>query len=129
MVKYKNKAYFFLQEIDNSENLIELAKTTISDCKIKIDSAEIEYKAIMSKIRIKQFEYKLIGEGNNSIELMDKSEYESILSEYTNKIDVKKIDAKVDEAIEKQKALSAASEPVFKLDELEKTYAEKFELI
>ena len=128
-VKYKNKAYFFLQEIDNSENLIELAKTTISDCKIKIDSAEIEYKAIMSKIRIKQFEYKLIGEGNNSIELMDKSEYESILSEYTKKIDVKKIDAKVDEAIEKQKALSAASEPVFKLDELEKTYAEKFELI
>lgn len=128
-VKYKNKAYFFLQEIDNSENLIELAKTTISDCKIKIDSAEIEYKAIMSKIRIKQFEYKLIGEGNNSIELMDKSEYESILSEYTKKIDVKKIDAKVDEAIEKQKALSAVSEPVFKLDELEKTYAEKFELI
>lgn len=127
--KYKNKAYFFLQEIDNSEKLIDLAKTTILACKTKIDSAEIEYKAIISKIRTKQFEYKLIDEKNESSDIIDKSEYESILTEYTNKIDVKKIDVKVDEAIEKQKALSSASDSVFKIDELEKEYAKKFELI
>lgn len=124
--KYKKNAYFFLQEIDNSEKIIALAETTIKDCKDKIDSAEIEYKTILSKIRTKQFEYKLLGNTNSSNELIDKSEYESILAEYTNKIDVKKIDAKVDEAIEKQKALSASSETFFKLDELEKTYAAKF---
>lgn len=127
--KYKNKAYFFLQEIDNSEKLIDLAKTTILACKTKIDSAEIEYKAIISKIRTKQFEYKLIDEKNESSDIIDKNEYESILAEYTNKIDVKKIDVKVDEAIEKQKALSSASDSVFKIDELEKEYAKKFELI
>ena len=127
--KYKNKAYFFLQEIDNSEKLIDLAKTTILACKTKIDSAEIEYKAIISKIRTKQFEYKLIDEKNESSDIIDKNEYESILTEYTNKIDVKKIDVKVDEAIEKQKALSSASDSVFKIDELEKEYAKKFELI
>ena len=127
-LRYKENAYVFLQEIDNAQKIYDLAHKTINECKVKIDSAELEYKTVISKIRNKQFEYKLIGDDADR-EFVDKSTYESILSDYTNKIDIKRIDSEVDDAIKKQNSLALEESSFVNTDEMHKLYEERFKTL
>ena len=127
-LRYKENAYVFLQEIDNAQKIYDLAHKTINECKVKIDSAELEYKTVISKIRNKQFEYKLIGDDVDR-EFVDKSTYESILSDYTNKIDIKRIDSEVDDAIKKQNSLALEESSFVNTDEMHKLYEERFKTL
>ena len=114
---FQKNAYVFLSELENSKNLLKLAKETIRECIDKIEIADIDYQALVCRIRNKKIEYMLLSEGNGSTSnnkslessLMKEFDYNQILDEYKAKIDVKRIDIEVNKNITEQKALNPSS--------------------
>lgn len=113
---FQKNAYIFLAELDNAKKLLELSNNTVRECINKVDVAEIDYEALICRIRNKKIEYTLlnsIGENSNSKGINDVYEkefdYNQLLNEYKDKIDIKKVDIEIEKNMSEQKALNPAS--------------------
>lgn len=128
--QYKKKAYIFLQEAENSRKLLALANETIEMCSNRINSAEVEFYAVVNKLKNQRIEYVLLDskmeDGYSTSIAVD---FEGILKEYSDKLDLKRIDAQVEKSMSEQKALEAAKrqENTFDLSILNKELEVEFE--
>lgn len=108
--EFQKNSILFLTEKENAESLLVLANNTIDICAQKLETANIEYKAIISKVKNKRLEYSLLEAANNSNHnmLLNDFDYNNILDEYKNKIDIKRLDLKVEETLN-QKTLASSN--------------------
>lgn len=106
--EFQKNSLLFLTEMENANNLLQLANDTIKTCAEKLETADIEYKTIITKIKNKKIEYSLLGITDiKSNMMLDEFDYNNILNEYKEKIDAKRLDLKVEESITKQKELTS----------------------
>lgn len=107
--EFQKNSILFLTEKENAESLLSLANNTIDSCAQKLETANIEYKAIISKVKNKRLEYGLLEAANNSNHnmLLNDFDYNNILDEYKNKIDIKRLDLKVEETLNQKVLVSS----------------------
>lgn len=113
---FQKNAYIFLAELENAKKLLELSNNTVKECINKVDVAEIDYQALICRIQNKKIEYTLlnsIGEDrkNKGVNNVYEKEfdYNQLLNEYKDKIDIKKVDIEIEKNMSEQKALNPAS--------------------
>ena len=105
--EFKNKSLIFLQEAENSKALLKLANETITICNNKLQTVNLEYNAIRSKIINKKFECALLDskiEGQSANTTYSIADLDSLLQDYNKKLESKRIDSEaMDQYMSEQK--------------------------
>lgn len=110
--KFYEKSLIFCSEINTSKSILESAIDNINMYQEQIDTADIELRAVCSKINNKKLEYNLLNSGDNNAvtnNALTTFDLNSILEEYKEKIEIKRLDADVEKTLARQNALPGQS--------------------